>query len=74
MLTTSKRRPSLQNKIEMNTLNFFSKLYTILTMLFRDSKTVQSTACKLKNKISRGASLVCVPGDFPMRPSFAFCE
>lgn len=43
-------------------------------MLFRDSKTVQSTACKLENKISRGASLVCVPDDFPMRPSFAFCE
>ena len=74
MLTTSKRRPSLQNNIEMKTLNFFSKLYTILTMLFRDSKTVQSTACKLENKISRRASLVCVPGDFPMRPSFAFCE
>ena len=74
MLTTSKRRPSLQNNIKMKTLNFFSKLYTILTMLFRDSKTVQSTVCKLENKISRGASLVCVPGDFPMRPSFAFCE
>lgn len=74
MLTTSKKRPSLQNKIEMNTLNFLSKLYTILTKLFRDSKTVQSTACKLENKISRGASLVCEPGDFPMRPSFAFCE
>ena len=43
-------------------------------MLFRDSKTVQSTACKLENKISRGASLACVPGDFPMLPSFAFCE
>ena len=74
MLTTSKRRPSLQNNIKMKTFNVFSKLYTILTMLFRDSKTVQSTACKLENKISRGASLVCVPGDFPMRPSFAFCE
>ena len=74
MLTTSKRRPSLQNNIKMKTFNFFSKLYTFLTMLFRDSKTVQSTACKLENKISRGASLVCVPGDFPMRPSFAFCE
>ena len=74
MLTTSKRRPSLQNNIKMKTFNFFSKLYTILTMLFRDSKTVQSTACKLENKISRGASLVCVPDDFPMRPSFAFCE
>ena len=74
MLTTSKRRPSLQNKIEMNTLNFLSKLYTIPTMLFRDSKTVQSAACKLENKISRGASLVCVTGGFPVRPSFAFCE
>ena len=74
MLTTSKRRPSLQNNIKMKTFNFFSKLYTILTMLFRDSKTVQSTACKLENKISRGASLVCVPGDFLMRPPFAFCE
>ena len=74
MLTTSKRRPSLQNNIKMKTLNFFSKLYTILTMSFRDSKTVQSTACKLENKISRGASLACVPGDFPMLPSFAFCE
>lgn len=74
MLTTSKRPPSLQNKIEMNTLNFLSKLYTIPTMLFRDSKTVQSTACKLGNKISRGASLVCVTGGFPVRPSFAFCE
>lgn len=64
----------MQNKIEMNTLNFLSKLYTIPTMLFRDSKTVQSTAYKLENKISRGASLVCVTGGFPVRPSFAFCE
>ena len=74
MLTTTKRRPSLQNKIEMNTLIFLSKLYMILTMLFRDSKTVHSTACKLERKISRGASLACVPGGFPVRPSFAFCE
>ena len=43
-------------------------------MLFRDSKTVQSTACKLERKISRGASLACVPGGCPVRPSFAFCE
>ena len=43
-------------------------------MLFRDSKTVHSTACKLERKISRGASLACVPGGFPVRPSFAFCE
>ena len=64
----------MQNKIEMNTLHLLSKLYTILTMLFRDSKTVQSTACKLERKISRAASLACVPGGFPVRPSFAFCE
>lgn len=43
-------------------------------MLFRGSKTVQSTACKLESKISRGASLVCVRGSFPMCPSFASCK